>query len=325
MIKRFGRWVGRFIAQEPDTDPEAFVEREIAVTSGFAYGGSDIGRQRKNNEDAFLCNTELGLFAVCDGMGGMAAGQEASAEAISYLGGYLTGQRLSAAVLEGKDAVEKLMVSALVGASDAILSVVESHPDWAGMGSTAVIGLLADERLYVTNLGDSRAYLLRDQAIELLTQDHSVAAALVASGDLTPEEGRKHHLRNRLTACLGSEEFRPPHFREVLVKAGDRLVLCSDGLWDMLPDEEIGRIVLAAKTTSNTVSSLIKAANRAGGADNITAVVIHITDSVLTGLTHGSDAVAAAQPDLPSSDGTEVAETDTISGTWEVPPDAQQP
>lgn len=239
-----------------------------------AAGGSDIGSRRADNEDALLCDVERGLFVIADGMGGHAAGEQASAIAVQTLDTELSGVRLRAALTEGEDALRALFAETLRAASTAILRAGEHRPEWKDMGTTAVVAYVADERLYLAHVGDSRAYLLRADDIRPLTRDHTVAMTLVDDGEITLEEARTHKLRNRLSQVLGAHGDITPDFTSLALQRGDRVLLCTDGLFDMLTDEEIAEIVNFSASPDEAVYALIATADDAGGRDNITIVAI---------------------------------------------------
>jgi serine/threonine protein phosphatase PrpC len=241
----------------------------------WAAGGSEIGQERADNEDAWFCDPVRGLFIVADGMGGHAAGEEASAAAIQALSTALSQARLRQAVAAGAEAMQGLLHAALTAANAAILQLEAAHPEWVGMGTTAVIAVRADADLYVANVGDSRAYLLRGGRATPLTCDHSVAAMLVNSGTIAPDELRLHPMRNQLTMVLGSTDPLLPAFTVQSLRPGDRVVLCSDGLWDMLDDDTILQIVQFSATPCEAAYALISAADDAGGLDNITVIVMN--------------------------------------------------
>jgi protein phosphatase len=250
-----------------------------------AAGGTDRGRARENNEDDFLCEASRGLFIVADGMGGEVAGGEASRITVDVLGQQLTPERIQDA-LGPPDGVKQLLQEAVQTANDALVSAGRQRREWAGMGSTVVVGVYAAGVSHLSHLGDSRAYLVRQGRASALTRDHSMAALLVAQGQLRPAEARSHPLRNQLTAALGQEEDLKPDYTATRLQVGDRLVLCSDGLWDLVEEADLARIALAHDDPARIVPELIAAANQAGGLDNITAVVLVIRDP------HEAEAVA---------------------------------
>ncbi|RYG70517.1 serine/threonine-protein phosphatase [bacterium] len=276
-------------AQEPDenTCPAASLKDPQAAT--WFWGRSDRGLVRGNNEDRFWLDGERHLFIVADGMGGHAAGEEASRIAIEALNQFFAADAIEAARSGGH--FPELLRAALGHANDAVLQTSQTRSEWSGMGSTAVVALLQDGHLHLANAGDSRAYLLRGDKIHLLSRDHSVAAALAEQNHIAREEVRTHPLRNRLTVCLGIEVNIEPHLSRIALQPEDRLLLCSDGLWDMLSDEEIARLWRQYPDAKVAVDALIAAANAAGGKDNITVVALNIGDhdgfSTLTNRTFG--------------------------------------
>ena len=303
MRKLMPRWLGwpfrrqreqTLIETDPTLPVEAIAPAQLETRGcAWAAGASDQGRNRPNNEDDFLLSPERCLFIVCDGMGGHAAGEVASGEAIEALDELLPAESLARALAAGDESVESLLREALQQANERMVALGQKNSSWAGMASTAVIGVLHGTRLHVSNLGDSRAYRVRgfdfaqpgptpssvegrgDQ-ITLLTRDHSVAAALVDQGQLTPEQARMHPLRNHLTASLGIPQPVTPAYTCVAVQPGDRIVLCSDGLWDMLSDAEIAHLSIGHPDPHEAVKALISAANAAGGLDNITVIVVAV-------------------------------------------------
>ena len=240
----------------------------------WAAWGSDIGQTRTDNEDAVLCDPRRGLFVVADGMGGHAAGEQASAMAIHTLDAVLSAERLHTAIADGPDAMRVLLREALAAANAAVLQVGVDHPEWEGLGTTAVLAVLAEDKLYVANVGDSRAYLLRKSKAVVLTADHTIAAMLVNVGAMDSEDVRDNPLRNQLTMILGADQPLNPTFIATTLQPGERLLLCTDGLWDMLEDTELAGIVRYSATPREAVYSLIAEADLAGAKDNITALVI---------------------------------------------------
>jgi serine/threonine protein phosphatase PrpC len=243
---------------------------------------TDQGRERENNEDRMLTAPERGLFIISDGMGGMAAGERAAEEAIASLDRELSAERLHACRQRGEQTLNELLEQAVGAANQDIQTLQQEYLWWKGMGCTVVVGVLHQGHLHLINLGDSRAYLCRPGASEsaVLTADHTVAAELVKQGDMSPEEARHHNLRNRLTSALGHlDSHYPPYLNTVALRADDRIVLCSDGLWDMVDDADIALITLEATTAQQAAEALTAAANEAGGQDNITIIVLHVLET----------------------------------------------
>lgn len=243
----------------------------------WCCGKSDQGKVRANNEDHFSLDTERNLFIVADGMGGHAAGEVASRIAVEFLHRQITPEFIAMAATFSS--LNDEIAEALRQANHAVRNASENHLEWKGMGSTAVLALLHDHALTIANVGDSRAYLLRSGVLQLLSHDHSVAALLAEQNHISHEEIRTHPLRNRLTACLGIEERIEPYTSRILLRPKDRILLCSDGLWDMLTDREIARLWSEHPEPEAAVQALIAAANRAGGQDNITVVALNIGDA----------------------------------------------
>ncbi len=225
---------------------------------------TEVGYVREHNEDSMLVAPPL--FVVCDGMGGHEAGEVASeiaADTISRL------------------APSKLDVDALGHAVEeanlAIIDAADKGIGREGMGTTCTAAMLEGEHLAIAQVGDSRAYLLHDGALQQLTRDHSVVADLVESGEITPAEARTHQWRSFITRALGLEPYTKPDLYELDVEQGDRLMICSDGLYSMVSDMEIETIMSQAPNTQVATDLLTEAALDAGGSDNITVIVADVT------------------------------------------------
>jgi PPM family protein phosphatase len=235
-------------------------------------GVTDPGRKRRRNEDAFVIDPPL--FAVADGMGGARAGEVAS--------------RLAAAVFrefhEADGLGAEARVSAIIQeANRRIYERAASDAQASGMGTTITAALVADDGLAIGHVGDSRAYRLRGGRLEQLTSDHSLVADLVRSGRLTPEEADAHPQRSVITRALGTDPEVDVDTFTVDAEPGDIFLICSDGLTTMLGDEEIHDLVVSVRDLEQAGKTLVKAANRAGGEDNITVVLFELAaeDEVL--------------------------------------------
>ncbi|TPV94919.1 MAG: serine/threonine-protein phosphatase [Myxococcales bacterium FL481] len=234
-------------------------------------GACDPGRNRELNEDAIGITDapDRGYYfgIVCDGMGGHNSGEVASALAVELV---------SLEIAEHIHDVEvsTLLDRAFVRASDQIDAQAEINPDAEGMGCTAVAVLGIDERLYVAHCGDSRAYRLREGQLEQLTADHTMVQEMVDNGLLTAEQAAVHPYRGRISACLGhGKKKHNPTVREIEFWPGDSLLLCSDGLSDVVPEAEIAALV-GQRDIRDAIGRLVEAANNAGGPDNVSAVVL---------------------------------------------------
>jgi serine/threonine protein phosphatase PrpC len=243
---------------------------------------SDPGQVRELNEDYLgtpqtmeisldLVERRGRLYAVADGMGGHAAGEVASRQAISILfKEYYTSP--SAEII-------KTMKEAIEAANAEVHAQASLDRARAGMGTTLVAAVLQGDDLYVANVGDSRAYLVREQDIEQVTKDHSWVNEQVQAGIITEQEAREHLYRNIITRSLGTKPDVDTDFFQRKVQQGDVLVLCCDGLSNQVEDDEIARIV-SATDPQEAVQELIDLANQRGGPDNITAIVVRIGEVV---------------------------------------------
>ncbi len=233
-------------------------------SSGAFYGGcSDVGHVREHNEDSILLAAPL--FAVADGMGGHEAGEVASEIAIQTLA-EMTPEHLDAIGLE----------QAVVAANLNVMRAPSQGVGRDGMGTTLTAAMVENERLLVAQVGDSRAYLLHEGIMQQITRDHSLMADMIESGQITEEEARFHPNRSVITRAIGSDPYMRPDIYELNVVAGDRLLLCSDGLNTMLEDREIAYILSSVSNPQKCCEELVKAALRAGGHDNVTVVVVDI-------------------------------------------------
>ena len=229
---------------------------------------TEIGLVRKANEDKFLADKKRGLFIVADGMGGHEAGALARSLAIKTLDEFLTLETITnndGQVL--KDAVEI--------ANRVIYNEAKSKSMCKGMGTTITAAIFKDYKLYIAHIGDSRAYLIRDGNIRLLTKDHSLVGELIRQGELTPQEAENHPHRNILTRALGTEPVVEIDLLEMVIQPGDILLLCTDGLSNFVNDQEIlTEVVNNGNNLKNTVNNLVQLALKRGGLDNITVVLV---------------------------------------------------
>src|SRR3954452_20524630 len=226
---------------------------------------SDVGR-RSNNEDAAYASPRMA--AIADGLGGAAPGEVASRAVVDALA------RLDERRADG--ALETALQGAVSQSNGAISSMAASDPDMAGMSTTlTAVALADDERLVVTNIGDSRTYLLRDGELTQLTRDDSLVQMLVDSGQITAEEARRHPHRSVVLDALAGQERREAPLTSVEARPGDRLLLCSDGLSDVVEDDAIGA-ALAITSRRACSDRLIELALAAGGKDNISVVVADV-------------------------------------------------
>lgn len=240
-----------------------------AVVRYTAAAVTDRGRKRPSNEDAYGYSIESGVYVVCDGMGGAAAGEVASSLAVDEVlrllktdGQVSTGELPAAAE------------SAVTAANDAIFSRAQRNQRLSGMGTTLVVLATRDQRVWVLNIGDSRCYRLRSGRLEQLTQDHSLVEEQVRMGRMTPREALQSPLKNVITRALGTQSHVTPDVFEFEAEPGDLFLLCSDGLTRELSDSTIQELLNREGTLENLAAHLVEAAKKAGGHDNITCLLV---------------------------------------------------
>jgi protein phosphatase len=233
---------------------------------------TDTGRVRSHNEDAVAIVPACGLAVVADGMGGYAAGEVASDIAVSVIRDVVEQRFLRGPV--AADAIWEVLVDAALEANEAILAAAVDEPALRGMGATLVAGLFHEDRVAIAHAGDSRAYRLRDGVLTQLTRDHSVVQEKIDAGLLSVEEARHSRIRNLVTRALGVDVELTVEAHEHRVEEGDLYLFCSDGLHDMLSDEEIAELLVPGVELEELCRGLIGAANEAGGADNVSVVVV---------------------------------------------------
>jgi serine/threonine protein phosphatase PrpC len=240
-----------------------------AVLNYTAAAVTDRGRKRPSNEDAFALSVEHGVYIVCDGMGGAAAGEIASALAVET----------AMQVLTARDGNESMPLPALAeeavsAANDAIYSRAQRNARLSGMGTT-LVGLLAREnRVWVVNIGDSRCYRLRNRCLEQLSLDHSLVDEQVRMGRMTQAEALRSPLRNVITRALGTQSSVTPDIFEIEADPGDLFMLCSDGLTRELSDPLIESLLSLDLRLQELCARLVNAAKKAGGHDNITCLLV---------------------------------------------------
>jgi len=239
---------------------------------------TDKGNQRDGNEDALLLLPAYGVFAVADGVGGLNSGEVASRKAMAGIEAFITANPFSNAEGLEEEYRENWLRSyfqrCLQKINADIVKEALSNPALSKMATTLVLCLFERDSVYIVNMGDSRAYILRDGVLSQLTEDHTYVNKLVNAGTLTRSEARKHPQKNIITKALGSAGNTEPDFFRYDMHEGDRILLCTDGLHGELTDDEIAEI-LRKKNNLNTICKmLVDAANDCGGHDNITVICI---------------------------------------------------
>jgi protein phosphatase len=265
---------------------------------GHVGAVTDPGRRRRRNEDAYV--VEPPLFAVADGMGGAQAGEVAS--------------RLAAAALKESGAEaggEQRIVSLIQEANRRVYDRSNRDPSASGMGTTMTVALVEDGQVAFGHVGDSRAYLIRDGAMEQLTEDHSLVAELMRSGKLSPEEAETHPQRSVITRALGTDPDVDVDTFTIAAQTGDVFLLCSDGLTTMVSNQSILDLVeLHRGDMDKALRALVSAANKGGGEDNITVVAFEISAEAL--LHDGETREHVLEPAAVEDDEVTLTEADSV-------------
>jgi protein phosphatase len=247
---------------------------------------TDAGMVRSHNEDSIAADPVIGLVVLADGMGGYNAGEVASGMATTVITTELQHAVSSVAPhavdpASGQPAAERLLREQIAKANTSIFQAAQSQPQYAGMGTTLVAALFSDNRVTVAHIGDSRMYRLRDGRFEQITRDHSLLQEQIDSGMITPEQARHSHNKNLVTRALGIDPEVEAEVNGFDVMPGDVYLLCSDGLNDMVTDEDIGMTVqtIAGASGGNlrlAAQQLVQMANDNGGRDNVSVVLVRV-------------------------------------------------
>jgi protein phosphatase len=234
-------------------------------------GKTDLGLKRQNNEDIFLVSPELDFCLAADGMGGAAAGEVASEIFVEATRNIFTGNRHRSE----KDTLYRVL-KAYITANEKILEHVIAHPEHRGMGCTAELLAFFEENFVLGHIGDSRTYRLRNGALEQLTQDHTLVQRQFQEGLISGDEIRNHPMRHVIFRAVGIKEEMTIDLLKGKTFPADLFLLCSDGLTDMIDDDQIREILCADTDISRKTENLIESAKAAGGLDNITVVLVAI-------------------------------------------------
>jgi serine/threonine protein phosphatase PrpC len=258
-------------------------------SGGIEIGAkTDVGRVREGNEDSFRVVAGIGLMIVSDGMGGAACGEVASALAVETIARLCAEPAADTAATDGTSATPaksgraglsertNRLLDAVQSANRLIYEAAQNDQAKRGMGATVVAAWLEGLRLSVVHVGDSRAYLFRGGALTRLTFDHTLVAEQVRAGILTRQQADASALQSVLIRALGPDEVVEVDAEEHQLRAGDAVLLCSDGLTRMVRDAEIGGVLAGASSAQAAAVGLVKLANKHGGEDNVTAVVMRV-------------------------------------------------
>ncbi|HHV11938.1 MAG TPA: Stp1/IreP family PP2C-type Ser/Thr phosphatase [Clostridiales bacterium] len=237
-----------------------------------AFSITDIGERRRINQDYVYCSeTAVGilpnLFVVADGMGGHNAGDYASRFCVEFFRQKIEESDMTTPVSAIKYALAKT--------NEALLSKAQEQIDLEGMGTTFVVATIFGHEMYVANIGDSRLYVI-GKDMKQITEDHSLVEAMVKTGEIERSEARVHPNKNIITRALGANEEVEPDFFEVGLEEGDIVLMCSDGLTNMLEDETIEQIIRENEDLETAAATLVKYANQNGGKDNIAIIIVKV-------------------------------------------------
>lgn len=237
----------------------------------ISYEKTDVGVKRKVNQDTiYASDTRVGklpnLYIVADGMGGELAGDYASAKCVEIIIDSITNSNELETV--------RILEQAIQTANNRIFT--ESHKDSSktGMGTTLVLATVFDGHLYVANVGDSRLYVANGAMLKQVTKDHSVVAELVRTGELDKDDAKYDKRKNMITRAIGAEETITPDYFDVEISGNEHILLCSDGLTNMVEDQEIYEILTSEETIENRANKLVERANANGGKDNVSVIII---------------------------------------------------
>ena len=248
----------------------------------MSAGLTDVGRKRNHNEDSFLVDEELSLFVVADGMGGHAGGGTASRIAVETIDRELRGARnggadpfTSSAQLQDSPLPEVLR-GAVERACLEIYKAAQDDRRLAGMGTTVISLCVNSDHALFAHVGDSRAYLIRGELIQQISEDHSLVNEQIKAGMITAEEAKHSRYKNIITRSVGFEEEVQVDVMGIQAEEGDYYVLCSDGLANLVEDKELREVIVGCETLAEAPKKLIELANEPGGDDNITVIVVNV-------------------------------------------------
>ena len=239
---------------------------------------TDKGVKRTNNEDAFFIMKKDKVFIVADGVGGTNSGEIASRTAVNEIAQCVEERGTPEGLGDTRMDTETFFLDAIRGANQKVYEMSQRYEANKGMATTLVIAYVKDKDLLVCNLGDSRAYLYREGVLRQITSDHTYVNELVKAGVISEDQARFHVDKNMMTKGIGADKNVDPDFFHVRLHAGDRLLLCTDGLYGEVGDTRIARIFAAGENMTDTCNKLVDVANISGGSDNITGICIEFTE-----------------------------------------------
>jgi serine/threonine protein phosphatase PrpC len=237
---------------------------------------TDTGRARDNNEDSVAIDEDTRLVVLADGMGGYNAGEVASGMATAYIKTELSRWLSEVGEVARTREVRRAMEICVDSANLAIFNAANTNSQYAGMGTTLVVGVLRDDGLVLAHIGDSRCYRLRAGKLEQITRDHSLLQEQLDAGLITPEQAEHSTIKNLVTRALGVEAVVLTEVNEHAVEVGDIYLLCSDGLSDMVNDATIAKVLLGESGLERQAQALVDTANDHGGRDNISVLLVEV-------------------------------------------------
>lgn len=234
---------------------------------------TDVGLIRENNQDCMFAGSieSFPLYIVADGMGGHNAGEIASSMAVDIIEKVFTVNKDK---LISEESIKQTIEEAIVTANEKIYLQSKKIPDYAGMGTTITLAYIFENKIYIGHVGDSRAYFITKDEIKQITDDHSLVNELIKNGSITPEEAINHPQKNLITRAVGTSSDIQLDFYVLDYKPNDILIICSDGLTNMLNDDDIMKLIKSEDDIDIACNNLISIANENGGRDNITVIVI---------------------------------------------------
>lgn len=236
----------------------------------IAFGNTDVGLKRTINQDSiFVSETKIGklpnLYIVADGMGGHKAGDVASRTCVDLFVDFVTNTDMTDPI--------NIIDAGIKIANDEVFEMAKTNPDYIGMGTTFVVATVIGDKVYIANVGDSRLYLVGSDIVQI-TRDHSLVEEMVNLGEIERNEARTHTKKNIITRAVGVEKSVVADIFQIDISKGDKILLCSDGLSNMVEDYEIKRIISNSENLEDAIHKLIDKANLNGGKDNISAVLV---------------------------------------------------
>ncbi len=237
------------------------------------FGISDIGCMRQKNEDSFCISSRVhGLYIVADGMGGHNAGEVASNLTIDVIEEYIALH-----INDSTRALQDILEQAFCRANGIVYDMSQHYPEMSGMGTTVTLALIIDDNLYISHVGDSRAYVMVEGQLIQLTKDHTLVEALIEAGTISKEQGKYHPNRNVITNAIGTDIICKSdfiHISDEKINVIDKILLCTDGLTNKINDDELEIMLNENKTPQMMCEKMVDIANERGGEDNITVVIV---------------------------------------------------